>query len=326
METEAPSFVEQARGNSEDLKRELRRIDGAGYKAYNDILGGWSFGSDFTLYVDKIQSDPFAPPSRCHLRVPMATAGFPPDTFQNDARKTALCDLLTRAFCRLVKRGGLDQAAQGQGWSGAKGGDLQMDIPGQQVIQRTSVIVTPAYVEARFTVAMPAAGRNILGHKAMEILVEALPHVVHDSLLYSAHKSADVTRWCDTVEDTRTLRAALKAQKLVAFVGDGSILPRAAGNSDLPMGGEAVPFKSPPSMSVSIPLPHRGTVSGMGIPEGITLIVGGGFHGKSTLLQALQMGVYDHIPGDGRELVVSRSSSVLPFCHAFPYTWWWGFY
>jgi hypothetical protein len=192
----------------------------------------------------------------------MATAAFPPDTFKNDARKTALCDLLTRTFCRLVKRGGLDQAAQGQGWSGPKGGDLQMDVPGQQVIQRTSVIITAAYVEARFTVAMPAAGRNILGHKAVEILVEALPHVVRDSLLYSAHKSADVTRWCDTVEDTRALRAALKEHKLVAFVGNGAILPRAAGNSDLPMGGDAVPFQSPPSLSVTITLPHRGPVAG----------------------------------------------------------------
>lgn len=149
MDTEPPPFVAQARGSSDDLRRELRRIDGAGYKAYNNVLGGWSFGNDFTLNVDKIQSDPFAPPSRCHLRVPMTTARFPPDTFSNYARRIALCDLLTRAFCRLVKRGGLDQAAAGQGWSGPKGGDLQMDVPGQQVIERTSVLVTSEYVEVK---------------------------------------------------------------------------------------------------------------------------------------------------------------------------------
>jgi hypothetical protein len=297
METETPPFVSQARGSSDELRRELRRIDGAGYGAYKDLLGGWSFGNDFTLFVDKIQSDPFAPPSRCHLRVPMTTAKFPPDTFSNSARRTALCDLLTRAFCRLVQRRGLDQAAQGQGWSGPKGGDLQMDMPGQQVLERTSVLVTSEYVEARFTVSLPAAGRSVLGQKAAEILVDALPHVVHNSLLFSAHTREDVTRWCNTVEDTRALRAALAEQRLVAFVGNGAILPRAAGNSDAPMGGDAVPFKSPPSLQVSIDLPHRGTVTGMGIPEGITLICGGGFHGKSTLLQALQLAVYDHIPG-----------------------------
>jgi predicted ABC-class ATPase len=36
-------------------------------------------------------------------------------------------------------------------------------------------------------------------------------------------------------------------------------------------------------MEVSITLPHAGTVTGMGICKGVTVIVGGGFHGKSTL-------------------------------------------
>ena len=307
---EATPGEPQTRGSGEDLRQQLCRIDGAGYKAYNDVLGGWAFGADFTVFIDKIQSDPFAPPSRCHLRVPMGTARFPPDTYNNHVRRTALCDLLTRAFCRLVKRGGLDQAAAGQGWSGPKGGDLQMDTPGQQVLERTSVIITHEYVEARFTVAMPAAGRNILGYKAIEIFCEALPTVVRQSLLYAAHKPADVTLWCNTVEDTRALRAALRERKLVAFVGDGAILPRAAGNSDVPMPSGAVPFQAPASLSVSVTLPHRGVVTGMGVPEGISLIVGGGFHGKSTLLQALQLGVYDHIPGDGRELVVCDADAV----------------
>lgn len=48
----------------------------------------------------------------------------------------------------------------------------------------------------------------------------------------------------------------------------------------------------------------------MGIPEGVTLIVGGGFHGKSTLLQALERGVYHHIAGDGREMVITRQDAV----------------
>lgn len=48
----------------------------------------------------------------------------------------------------------------------------------------------------------------------------------------------------------------------------------------------------------------------MGIPKGITLIVGGGYHGKSTLLQALERGVYDHIAGDGREYVITNDSAM----------------
>lgn len=56
-------------------------------------------------------------------------------------------------------------------------------------------------------------------------------------------------------------------------------------------------------------LPNCGRVTGMGVPIGITLIVGGGFHGKSTLLKALEVGVYNHVPGDGRELVVTDSTA-----------------
>jgi len=124
--------VGQVCGSGQDLANVLRRIDGASYKAYHDLLGGWDFGGDFSLYIDKIQADPFAPPSRCHVRVPQGVARFPPALFDSDAKRIALCDILTRSFCALVRRGGLDQAAGGGGWAGAKGGDLQMDTPGQQ--------------------------------------------------------------------------------------------------------------------------------------------------------------------------------------------------
>jgi hypothetical protein len=134
-----PVSHDKINGNADALKATLRRIDGAGYKAYHDILGGWSFPEGFTLHVDKIQADPFAPPSRCHVRVPASLARFPAALLSSRIRTTALGDFLARAFCRLVKRGGLDQAAGGAGWSGPKGGDLQMDTPGQQVRSRRRV-------------------------------------------------------------------------------------------------------------------------------------------------------------------------------------------
>jgi len=76
------------------------------------------------------------------------------------------------------------------------------------------------------------------------------------------------------------------------------------------MDEKVVPFKSPKSLEVEIPLLHGKPVTGMGVKAGITLIVGGGFHGKSTLLQALEVGVYNHIPGDGREFVSSVNTAV----------------
>ena len=94
-------------------------------------------------------------------------------------------------------------------------------------------------------------------------------------------------------------------------VRDGAILPRASGDTDTPMTGDGVvAFSSPDSMRREFKLPNSGTVSGMAIPKGVTLIVGGGFHGKSTLLQALELGVYDHIPGDGREFVCTDPTAV----------------
>mgnify|MGYP003899168419 FL=1 len=69
--------------------------------------------------------------------------------------------------------------------------------------------------------------------------------------------------------------------------------------------GSAIPFVSPESLRVSISTPNRGIISGMGTPSGVTLIVGGGYHGKSTLLRSIECGVYNHIPGDRREFVVT---------------------
>ena len=129
------------------------------------------------------------------------------------------------------------------------------------------------------------------------------------SLLYRSldpKACAGVARLC---EDQQAIRAALKEKGLTAFIADGSILPRETGVSDLPM-KHAVPFVSPESLRVTLDLPNRGSISGMGIPLGVTLIVGGGFHGKSTLLQALERGVYNHIAGDGREYVITDASAV----------------
>lgn len=110
-------------------------------------------------------------------------------------------------------------------------------------------------------------------------------------------------------EDQEFLRQELKKRQLVAFVANHSILPRESGISQKPM-KNAVPFQSPASLETEITLPHRGKIKGMAIPQGITLIAGGGYHGKSTLLTALEDGVYNHIAGDGREFVLTDSSAV----------------
>jgi len=285
------------------LRSQLLELDRASYGAYKSIKGSYGFDG-FELIVDRVQGDPFAAPSRVRVRVPQAIAGFPERLLDSPCRRVALGDLLARQFARATER---IASARGSG----KSGQIAIAAPGQEVLERTSVIVgAPGNaVEARFTVGLPAQGRRILGRQAAALLCEDVPAIVRRSLLFAALDPEQVTRHVETVEDADALRAQLRDRGLVAFVADGAILPRRSGVDPRPL-SNAIPFRAPESLRVTLKCPNAGAVTGAGIPSGITLIVGGGFHGKSTLLQAIARGVYNHRPGDGREQVVSDPDAV----------------
>ena len=240
-------------------------------------------------------------------------AGFPDVLFSNRDRRIALADFLARQFRRAIPRSG---NSTGSGHSG----QVRIDSGGQEVLERTAVRIAGDrsgldFVEARVEVGLPAAGRRILGHRAADLLETELPRIAGGALRYRSLPDAAASSFVDAVENQAHLRSELGARSLVAFVADGALLPRTHGASELPLRGDGVvPFASPASLRVSLPLLHPGDgppeVSGMGIPEGVTLIVGGGFHGKSTLLQALARSVAPHVPGDGRERVVTRADAV----------------
>ena len=290
--------------SKEHLRDTLRRIDGRGYKAYKDTEGEYDF-RDYVLHVDRAQGDPFASPSNVRVRVHQTMAGFPEATFANPSREIALRDFITRAFHEASIKYG--KGGRGTGKSGL----LTIDQPGQEILERTSVFVTKDFVEARFVMGLPAFGRRIAGRHAESMFFAELPQIVQVSLFYRNLDSGALDRHIQTAEDADTLRRKLEELGLVAFVADGSVLPRASGIDPRPLThGKVVEFASPEALRVTVELPHRGSVSGMGIPEGVTLIVGGGYHGKSTLLKALEMGIYNHIPGDGRELVVTNPTAV----------------
>ncbi len=294
----------------EQLASILRRIDHRGYKAYQDIRGQYSFPG-FDLHVDHVQADPFAPPSRFRVRIPQNVAGFPEWSLATPTRRVALSDFLTRRFSALAAAlsRGQGQAA-GHGGTG-KSGRISMARPGQEILARNSVLIDADAVEARFTIGLPAAGRTILGGAAEDIICRAVPRLVRDTLTFSSLPAADLERHIKAAENADALRAMLPGLGIVAFVANGSILPRRSGVDERPLDrGKVVPFASPPSLEVDVTLPNRGAVRGMGVPRGVTLIVGGGYHGKSTLLRAIERGVYNHIPGDGRELVVTSPLAV----------------
>ncbi len=282
----------------------LRRLNGKGYGAYKEIGGAWSF-PEFVLFVDHVQGDPFATPSRLRVRVPMEVAGIPRDFYRNRPRKIALEDFLVRQLARWIPK--LTKGNRGSGHAGR----FSVVAFGQCILHRTAVWVTEEYVESILSVGLPAAGRRILGREAAEMLLAELPALVEAALLFHNLPKDALREHVACGEDAEALRAQLPEKGLVAFVAEGAILPRESGVSDRPLREGAVPFIPPPSLMVTLERPNRGPIRGMGIPEGVTLIVGGGYHGKSTLLSALAQGVYNHILGDGREHVVTRREAVV---------------
>ena len=313
--------------NQQTLRRKLLDLDNNNYKAYRDIQGSYEF-PDFTLIIDYVQGDPFAAPSKLRVQMPYTISGFPPELYQTPSREIALRDFLTRKFDKMARE---VSARRGTG----KSGMIAITRMGQEVLERTSAYLiklapptpdraspgsnpalergkpvvklkdTQKGVEIRLIVGLPAGGRRILGRQAAEMLCDDLPYIVHRSLKYEQLDPDACRRHVETVEDADWLRQQLAERNLVAFIANGAILPRRSGVDDRPLSAQAVPFQSPPSLEVEFECPNQGKITGMGIRKGVSLIVGGGYHGKSTLLKAIELGVYNHVPGDGREFVIT---------------------
>lgn len=288
--------------SSADLERLLMSINRKSYPAYKDLRGSYQF-QGFQLNIDHVQGDPFAAPSKLSIQVKKAQAGFPEEMYVKDYRRIALQDYLTRTFYRAV--GNYTFQAKGSGKSGLIG----ISRCGQEILERTAFEINDGNLLVRFEVGFPANGRTINAFELKKILFEYLPEAVRKSLYYKNLRAEEVRRVVELAEDQHTIREELKKRDLVAFVANGAILPRESGVSQRPM-KNAIPFASPKSMEVEMNLPYKGKIAGMGIPAGITLIVGGGYHGKSTLLKALEQGIYNHIAGDGREYVITSDTAV----------------
>ena len=286
---------------SAELRTALRDIDHRSYPAYKSLTGNWSFGQ-YILNIEHVQGDPFAAPSQLSVAVDARTAGFPSRYWSTAWTRTALEDYLLRRFG--FQAGRFSRQAKGSGKSGV----LDVTRPGQEVLERTDCQVRGGAVTLRFEVGFPANGRTINARELERILFDFVPVCVEQGLLYANTPKGEAEQIIVLAEDQHFIRAELDRLGLAAFVADGSVLPRESGVSDRPM-RDAVPFRSPEKMAVTLELPHRGHLRGMGVRRGITLIAGGGYHGKSTLLKALERGVYDHIAGDGREYVITDAAS-----------------
>lgn len=286
----------------EELRNNLRAINRKSYPAYKSLAGSYSFGK-YILNIEHVQGDPFAAPSRLSVKVSHKVAGFPSAYYSTKWSKTALEDYLLRRFHKQSDK--FCFQAKGSG----KSGIITVSRCGQEVLERTACEITTEEVIVRFEVGFPANGRTINATELEKILFDFIPVCVEQSLYYSKTPKAELEKTIFLAEDQQFIREEMKKQDIVAFIADGSVLPRESGVSDRPL-KDGIPFQSPETMAVTLKLPHKGELRGMGIKKGITLIVGGGYHGKSTLLKALERGVYQHIAGDGREYVITDETAL----------------
>lgn len=289
---------------STELKNLLNRIDHKSYPAYKDTKGVYQFPG-YQLSIDHVQGDPFASPSKLSIHMKGAVSAFPKELYETEHRRIALQDYLTRQFGRAVERYAFK--AKGSGKSGL----IAISRCNQEVLERTACKIDPKSGDLilRLEAGFPANGRTINARELMKILFEFLPESVENSLYYQNSDKKKIQQTAFLADDQQYIREQLPKMGLAAFVADGSVLPRESGISSRPMKG-AVAFTSPEELKVTMELPHKGKISGMGIRKGITLIVGGGYHGKSTLLKALELGVYNHIAGDGREYVITDDTAM----------------
>ena len=288
--------------SSNDLRTSLRAIDHKSYPAYKSLAGNYQF-ERFILAIDHVQGDPFASPSSLHVEILHRQAGFPSAYLDSADARIALADHLTR--CLSAQFETYNFKAKGSGKSGL----ISTTHCGQEVLERSACQVLNDRIIARFHVGFPAFGRSINAGELEKILFDFLPRCVENTFFFKKLDAKKLETAIHLYEDQQQLRALLQEHHLKAFVKNGAILPRKSGVSDLPM-KDSIPVCSPASMEQTFVLKRTGAVTGMAIPEGIMLIVGGGYHGKSTLLEALQTGVYNHIYGDDREFVITDATAI----------------
>ncbi|MEZ8021006.1 P-loop domain-containing protein [Vibrio splendidus] len=276
----------------DQLTAKLKKLEKQNFRAYQQIKGQYDF-ADFELHIDHVQGDPYASSSRFRATRAWSLTGLDWLKEKSYEYQVAARDFIARSFSEFAK-----QEAT-----------VSIALTGQTVLDNTSVVFTEHGIEIRFRINLPADGRSILAKKAINIITFYLPKFIRRATLERELNIEAMIKHCEAVEDQDALRAQLEENNLAAFVANGSVLPRIAGNCDLPMKG-AVPFSAPESLSVTLNTPNKGDVTGLGIPKGITLIVGGGFHGKSTLLNAVERSIYNHIPGDGREGIVTATDTM----------------
>ncbi len=284
-----------------NLENLLKRIDGKSYKLYKDIKGRYNF-KDYILEIIRVQGDPFAAPSLFSIEIDLKKYSYDKELYKNLSRKVAFEDYVLRRFARSVWENSGKKKGSG------KSGLIAVYTPKQEIIKRSAVEINGGTLSVKFYAGLPAAGRRILAKAAIDMIFRDLPKIA-SCLKPEKLGIPGLKKQVETNEMVDFIREEMQKHDIISFVANKSVLARMSSVDDRPMKG-AVYFTSPEHLKHSIRLPNGKLVEGMAIKKGVTLVTGGGFHGKSTLLNAIEKGVYNHIPGDGREFVLTDPSAV----------------
>lgn len=270
----------------------LKAIQGQPASEYARLIGDF----DFTRFVVHVRRAPAPVEGAVQglfvIHVPQLIAGFPAPLVATPIRRTALEDYLARRVCAAIDA---RMALAGRGGPPA----LMIARPGPQILPRSSIIVAQDYVEARLTIRLPVRDGMADTSAAEQIFFNDLPAVVNDSLIFCYHDEAELNRFVDRMEDTDHVRQQLTRRGLVSFIGEGSRPDASRPAVELPAEG-----------LVTMDVPNAHTLRGVGIPSGVTLIIGDPYSGRRELIAALAAGTYNHAAGDGREMIVSISDIV----------------
>lgn len=279
-----------------EIETQLKRLDGQNYGRYRSLQNTWKLG-DVRCRLTHIQADPYAPLSTMSIRIPMVETRIPEEYWDNSTKVVALCDFIHRVVLSEVKD---HESDVGDGNSGL----IHMEEVSPCILRRSAVQIKKSELEIRIGVGLPGERRKIMARLALETLGFKIPEIWTKCAYWINLDQSALRDHLRVYQNQILYRKQLEEQNLIAWIANGSVLARSEGLKQTPLEEGVVPFEAPETMSVTLKNLAGEPVIGMGISKGLTLIAGGGYHGKSTLLHAVEQGVYNHIPGDGREGVV----------------------
>jgi predicted ABC-class ATPase len=289
----------------------LGELDGQPYPEYGQLVGDF----DFSRYVIKCTKIDLLGDEEDHpvfsVRIPQTIAEIPEYLFDSPVRRTAMEDLLLRRLSANI------DAIANYDHNGIARRHIHAASPNQKILPRNALLLTKEYIEVYIQVTLPVQhaivdGVSVVtidGEMAQHIFFDDLPEIIGNSLFYCNVDAADADLFVNNMEDSDRLRQHLGASGQVAFVAEGALLSRVTGE-DLPDYERLSPVEIDESLIEEVEVPHSGAVRGFGIPSGLTLILGESNSGRVDLSDAIAQGIYNHIPGDGREHIVTVADAV----------------